>query len=73
MLGGYSVPDPDPLSTRIRVMDGLIDINLAAEYRFTPWMSAFATVNNLISDKYFIWQNYPMQGINFVGGLSWIF
>ncbi|HBB92486.1 MAG: hypothetical protein A2X22_08510 [Bacteroidetes bacterium GWF2_49_14] len=73
MLGKYSVPEPDPGLGTVKVLDGLIDINLAAEYRFTPWMSAFAQVNNLISDKYFIWQNYPMQGINFIGGLSWIF
>ncbi len=73
MLGKYSVPEPDPSLGAVKVLDGLIDINLAAEYRFTPWMSAFAQVNNLISDKYFIWQNYPMQGINFIGGLSWIF
>jgi hypothetical protein len=73
MLGKYSVPDPDPLVTTVKQMDGLIDINLAAEYRITPWMSVFAQVNNLISDQYYVWQNYPMQGINFIGGLSWIF
>jgi len=73
MLGKYSVPDPDPSVTVAREIDGLIDINLAAEYRITPWMSVFAQVNNLISDKYYIWQNYPMQGINFIGGLFWIF
>jgi hypothetical protein len=73
MLGQYSVPEPDPAIGEVKILDGLIDINLAAEYRITPWMSAFAQINNLISDKYFIWQNYPMQGINFVGGLSWIF
>jgi outer membrane receptor protein involved in Fe transport len=73
MLGKYSVPDPDPSVTVPKELDGLIDINLTAEYRITPWMSVFAQVNNLISDKYYIWQNYPMQGINFIGGLSWIF
>jgi len=73
MYGKYSVPEPDPLIGRIRELNGLVDVNLAAEYRFTSWMSAFAQINNLISDKYFIWQNYPMQRINFMAGLSWIF
>jgi hypothetical protein len=73
MFGKYSVPDADPLVTKVKELDGLVDINLAAEYRITPWMSAFAQVNNLISDKYFIWQNYPMQRINFIAGLTWIF
>lgn len=73
LFGKYSVPEPDPLIGKVKVLNGLVDVNLAAEYRITPWMSAFAQINNLISDKYFIWQNYPMQRINFIAGLSWIF
>ncbi|MFA6128498.1 MAG: hypothetical protein WC699_14465 [Bacteroidales bacterium] len=73
VYGKYSVPEPDPTLGKVKEMNGLVDVNLAAEYRITPWMSAFAQVNNLISDKYFIWQNYPMQRINFLAGLSWIF
>lgn len=73
LFGKYSVPDPDPTVGTVRQLDGLVDVNLSAEYRITPWMSAFAQVNNLISDKYFIWQNYPMQRFNFIAGLSWNF
>ncbi len=73
LFGKYSVPEPDPLKGQVRELDGLVDINLGAEYRFNKWLSAFAQVNNMISDKYFIWQNYPMQGINFLGGLSLTF
>jgi hypothetical protein len=73
LFGKYSVPEPDPTVGQVREINGLVDVNLAAEYRITPWMSAFANVNNLISDQYFIWQNYPMHRINFIAGLSWIF
>jgi hypothetical protein len=73
MYGMYSVPEPDPLIGNVRELNGLVDVNLAVEYRFTSWMSAFAQVNNLIADKYFVWQNYPMHRINFLAGLSWIF
>jgi hypothetical protein len=73
LLGGCNVPEPDPLLGQVRKLDGLIDINLGAEYKFNNWLSGFAQVNNLISDKYFIWQNYPMQGINFLAGLAWTF
>ncbi len=73
MFGKYSVPEPDPLLGKVKELNGLVDVNLAADYRITPWMSAFAQVNNLISAKYFTWQNYPMQRINFIAGLSWIF
>lgn len=73
VFGEYSVPDQDFLVVKDSKKYSLVDVNLAAEYRITSWMSAFAQVNNLISDKYFIWQNYPMQRINFLAGLSWIF
>ena len=73
MLGKYQVPNPDPAVTLPMDLDGLIDINLAAEYAITPWLSVFGQVNNLISDRYYIWQNYPMQGINFLAGLSCVF
>jgi outer membrane receptor protein involved in Fe transport len=74
VFGKYSVPEPDPLALKkVREIGALVDINLSAEYRINSWMSAFAQVNNLISDKYFVWQNYPMQRINFIAGLSWIF
>jgi outer membrane receptor protein involved in Fe transport len=74
VYGKYSVPEPDPLSSlKVKELSGLIDVNLSAEYRINSWMSVFAQVNNLLSDRYFIWQNYPMQRINFLAGLSWIF
>lgn len=75
LYGKYEVPDPTDLTgkTALTMNKGLVDVNLAAEYRITPWMSAFAQINNLISAKYYNWQNYPMQRINFVAGLSWNF
>lgn len=74
VFGKYSVPEPDRFAAlKLKEIGALVDVNLSAEYRITSWMSAFAQVNNLISDKYFIWQNYPMQRINFIAGLSWIF
>ncbi|TSA31722.1 MAG: hypothetical protein D4R64_17615 [Porphyromonadaceae bacterium] len=73
LYGKYSVPEPDPLIGKVKELNGLVDVNLAAEYRITSWMSAFAQINNLLSDKYFIWQNYPMQRINLIAGMSWIF
>jgi outer membrane receptor protein involved in Fe transport len=73
LYGKYSVPEPDSSIGKVKEINGLVDINLSAEYQIKPWMSAFAQINNLISDKYYIWQNYPMQRINFIAGLSWIF
>ncbi|MCD6332722.1 MAG: hypothetical protein J7L89_05570, partial [Bacteroidales bacterium] len=73
LLGPYPVPEVDPAKGTIAQMDGLIDLSLGAEYRFTPFISAFCQVNNLLSDEYYLWQNYPMQKINFMGGITLIF
>ena len=73
LIGPYSVPESDPMLGAVKKEKALIDINIGAEYRIKPWLSTFARVNNLISDRYFIWQNYPMQGINFTGGLTFLF
>jgi len=54
-------------------LDPMIDLNFSAEYRFNKALSVFARVNNILSDNYYVWQNYPVQGINFLGGLSWSF
>lgn len=73
VFGKYSVPEPDPIIGKVKEISGLVDVNLAAEYRITSWMSVFGQINNLLSDQYYVWQNYPMQRINFIAGLSWIF
>lgn len=54
-------------------LDGLVDVNLSAEYSVGKGIAFFGRVNNLISDKYYMWQNYPVQGINFLLGISWVF
>jgi len=73
VLGKYAVPEIDPALPQIREMDGLIDLNLGLEYRFTPQIAGWVQGNNLLSDRFVIWQNYPMHRINFMGGLTFIF
>jgi hypothetical protein len=51
-------------------LDGLIDINLSGEYEINKSLSAFLRLNNIISDSYYVWQNYPVQGFNFLVGAS---
>lgn len=54
-------------------LDGLIDINLSGEYQINSNLAAFARVNNIISDNYYAWSNYPIQGLNFLLGASFSF
>ena len=76
LIGTQFAPseDPDPVKFGpAQELDGLVDINLSGEYRFNPNVSAFARVNNIISDHYYAWHNYPIQGLNFLLGVSWSF
>ena len=72
LLGPQFVPSADPLASA-RELDGLIDINISGEYQINKSFSAFARVNNIISDDYYVWQNYPIQGLNFLLGGTWSF
>ena len=46
-----------------------VDLNLGFEYRITPKISAFASVNNLLNQHYQRWYQYPVQGIQgMIGG-----
>ncbi len=74
LLGAQQVPSVDLVAYgATKQLDGLIDVNLSAEYQFTQAFSVFGRINNMISDNYYVWQNYPIQGINFLAGLTWTF
>jgi len=50
-----------------------VDFNLGVEYRYTKRLSAFINFNNIASKKYQYWYNYPVQGINILGGVTYSF
>jgi len=54
-------------------LDGMIDVNLGVEYRYNKRISAFVNFNNIISQKYQRWNQYPTQGFNAHGGLMFSF
>ncbi len=54
-------------------LDAYVDLNLGVEYRYTKILSAFLNFNNIISNRYFLWNNYPSQKFNFMAGLSYSF
>jgi hypothetical protein len=50
---------------------GLItDINLGLEYRYNKRISAFLQLNNLLSQRYMRWFDYPVQPIQIMGGIT---
>jgi outer membrane receptor protein involved in Fe transport len=48
----------------------IADINLGLEYRYNKRISAFLQVNNLASQRYYRWYNYPVQPIQVMGGIT---
>lgn len=54
-------------------LDGYVDANIHFGYRFTDRLSAFVKGNNLFSDNYTKWMNYPVQGIQGLIGATYKF
>ena len=44
-------------------LGAIVDINLGVEYRYNTRISAFLQINNLASQQYYRWYNYPVQPI----------
>lgn len=49
------------------------DINLEGEYRYNKRVSAFIQFNNVASQRYFRWSNYPVQRFQVLGGATFSF
>jgi hypothetical protein len=68
-------------STYSRTVDDLtpiklgswVDVNLGAEYRYSKILSVFVKLNNLGFSRYYIWNGYPTERLNALGGISYAF
>ncbi len=54
----------------VKTLGFLADANLGFEYRYNKRISAFIQFNNLASQRYFRWYNYPVQVFQVMGGLT---
>jgi hypothetical protein len=54
-------------------IDGLMDLNLSAEYRYNSRVSAFLNLNNITGNRYHVWYLYPVQQFNMRLGLTYAF
>ena len=48
----------------------LADGNLGVEYRYNKRVSAFLQINNIASQRYSRWLNYPVMPIQIMGGIT---
>jgi len=61
-----------PISHEI-IMDPIIDLNVGAEYQFSPKLNFFAKLNNFGFQKYEQWLGYTNKGLNWMAGISYSF
>jgi hypothetical protein len=54
-------------------LGGIIDFNLGVSYRYNKRVTAFLQLNNMLSQRYNDWYNYPVQPIQVMGGVSFRF
>lgn len=57
----------------VETLNPIVDFSLGFEYRYTKKLSAFIEFNNLAGINYQKYQDYPLQGFNVWGGLSYSF
>ncbi len=50
-----------------------IDLNVTADYFVSKQVSVFAKFENILSNDYQVYLNYPVRGFQAMGGVSWSF
>lgn len=66
----YSLTEADPQNIKLNPVNNL---SLGATYNLFKGVSIFARFNNVLNQDYQYSYSYPVQGINFLGGLSFQF
>lgn len=56
-----------------REMEGITDINLGIEYRYTKLLGMFVQCNNILNVRYQRYRDYPTQRFNLLAGISYSF
>jgi hypothetical protein len=64
---GVNIQKADKTADRL---GGLFDFNLGFEYWFAKNIGAFVDLNNLFNNKRERWLNYPIYGLNVLGGVT---
>ena len=63
----------DPLPYEVINLKTIADIQVKADFKITDRISIFAEGNNLTKGKNMRWLNYPVRGIQLIGGASFKF
>lgn len=69
--GGAKAYDVDTKTTV--ELDLAVDLNVKASYFLSKQFSIFLKGNNLLSNEYQLYLNYPVRGVQVMGGITWVF
>lgn len=70
---GFGVIETKPVRAEVVKLPALVDLQLKIDYAVNPRLSIFAEGNNLLDRSNTRWMNYPVRGIQGVGGMSFKF
>ncbi|HNP32207.1 MAG TPA: TonB-dependent receptor, partial [Flavobacterium sp.] len=65
-----TLPFPDDISITLK---SYFDLNAHVGYKYSERMTFFLRGNNLANQNYQRWANYPVQGLQILGGASYKF
>jgi hypothetical protein len=71
--GRASIVDIFPPDIEVVNLKSIADLQLKADYKITERISVFAEGNNILNGKNTRWLNYPVRGIQLIGGASFKF
>lgn len=60
-------------TTQVVDLDPGIDLNVKADYFLSKQVSVFLKFENILSNDYPVYLNYPVRGFQAMGGVSWTF
>ncbi|RLD38316.1 MAG: hypothetical protein DRI74_04210 [Bacteroidetes bacterium] len=72
LKGQSSVWANDGLNV-LHELDSWFDLSLGANYYFNKELNAFISLNNILSQNYELWYNYPVKGFGAMVGVSYAF
>ena len=58
--------------TQPKLLKGVVDINLGAEYRYSKMLSFFVNFNNIGNFRYYRWEKYPSQRFLLMAGITFV-
>jgi outer membrane cobalamin receptor len=69
--GGAKALDVDTNTTV--ELDAAVDLNVKASYFLSKQFSIFLKGSNLLANEYQLFLNYPVRGLQVMGGIIWVF